>query len=79
MPRVNITLSIPDEHLPNYRELVKQLKQAGLQVDQEMEALGIVTGSVDAEKIDHLKRIKGIGNIEQSREYQLPPPDSDVQ
>jgi hypothetical protein len=79
MTKVNLTVSVPEEHLPRFGELVAKMKNAGFEVEQELRTLGVVTGSIDSDKMDDLRRLKGIGNIEQPRTFQVPPPDSDIQ
>jgi hypothetical protein len=73
-------MSIDDEHLNKMPEVVKKIKKAGLKVDQQLESLGMITGSIDADKFDSLNRIKGVYNVERDEErFQIAPPDSEVQ
>jgi hypothetical protein len=44
-----------------------------------MANLGMVTGSIDSAKVDSLRKVKGVAEIEEQRDVQLPPPDSPVQ
>ncbi len=79
MAKVNVSISIKDDHLPQFAEAVEHLKRAGLQVDQALPSVGVVTGSVEQSKIATLQQLPSVANVEQSRSFQLPPPDSDVQ
>ncbi|MFL6214869.1 MAG: ketohydroxyglutarate aldolase [Blastocatellia bacterium] len=58
---------------------MKNLKQAGMTVENELKSTGIVTGSVDETKIKHLRAINGVATLEPEQSYQIAPPDSDVQ
>jgi hypothetical protein len=79
MSKVNLKISIEDEQLPRFRELVDQIKNLGLDVDQELEPLGIVIGRIDRGGVSALKRLRGVAHVEESRTIQIPPPESDVQ
>ncbi len=79
MGKVNLTVSIADQELPHFRELVARIKSLGLEVDQELESVGVVTGAIDQEKIQDLKKLKGVANVEESRTFRIAPPESEVQ
>ena len=77
--RQTVRISVDDAHLDRVSDVVKKLKDSGVDVDGVMEKLGTVTGSVDATKLKSLSSIPGVAHVEKSSTYQLPPPDSDVQ
>jgi hypothetical protein len=79
MAKVNLTVSIKDEHIPRFTELVDRIKKTGFEVDQELPSSGVVTGRIESEKIDDLKKLNEVAHVEESRSYQIPPPESDVQ
>ena len=74
----NTTLSIVVEDQERFSEIIENCKKAGLQVEQQMDAVGVITGSIDSEKIGDLKKIAGV-HIEQSRQIGIAPPDSEIQ
>jgi hypothetical protein len=59
--------------------VVDRLRQAGLRVREVLQVIGTVTGSIERSKITELSAIDGVAGVEASREYQLPPPESDTQ
>lgn len=79
MAKVNLSISVKDEQLPRFSEVVKQLKKTGLQVEQTLESVGVVTGSIESEKIPDIRKIAGVSNVDESRDVQIAPPDSEVQ
>ncbi len=79
MSKVQVTISIDDAHLEQIDQVADQLKAAGLDVDQAMSTLGIVTGSVDSDKMSALSEVEGVGSVEVDKTITLPPPGSDVQ
>ena len=67
MAKVNLSVSVKEEHRPRFAELVKQLTKTGLQVDQELHSAGVVTGSIESEKVEELKKLTGVAHVEESR------------
>jgi hypothetical protein len=79
MAEVNVSVSVADASMDRFSEVVRHLKGAGLDVDQELEDIGVVTGSIDSEKAEMLGEVEGVSQVERSREFQIAPPDSDIQ
>ncbi|MEM7063522.1 MAG: hypothetical protein AAF572_10210 [Cyanobacteria bacterium P01_B01_bin.77] len=79
MDKVKVTISIDDAHVEQIDQVTNQLKVAGLEVEQTLSTLGIVTGSVETEKMSALSKVTGVESVEADKSYQLAPPDSDVQ
>jgi hypothetical protein len=73
--RVNVVVT--DGDAP-FGDIVQRAEDAGLQVEQQDEELGFLSGTIDAEKLAGLEGLGGIA-VEREREIQLPPPESDVQ
>lgn len=79
MSKVNLLISVDDNHMDRIPEVVQNLQSVGLKVEQSMEQLGIVTGSCDSVKLEALSQVEGVSHVELSQEYQLAPPDADIQ
>jgi hypothetical protein len=79
MAKVNLTVSIKDEHLPRFTDVVNRIRKTGFAVDQELKSTGVVTGNIDSEKISDLRKLNEIAHVEESRSFKIPPPESDVQ
>ncbi len=79
MPKVSVLISVADDHLDRFSEVVKGVEDVGMEVEQRMEDLGVLTGTIDSEKIEPLRGVAGVSHVEESRRFQIPPPDSDVQ
>jgi hypothetical protein len=79
MAKVNLTVSVKDEHLPKFADLVEKIKKTGFEVDQQLESVGVLTGKIDADKVHEIRKVNGVGSVEESRNYQIAPPDSDIQ
>ena len=79
MPKVSLLVSINDDHLDRFSKVVKDVEDVGMEVEQKMEDLGVLTGSIDSEKVEPLRRVEGVSHVEESRRFEIPPPDSDIQ
>jgi PHP family Zn ribbon phosphoesterase len=79
MAKVNLSVSVKDEHMPKFTEIVKELKKTGFNVDQELASAGVVTGSIDDQKVHDLKKLTGVEHVEESRGIQIPSPESEIQ
>lgn len=79
MAEVNVSVSVADGSIDRFSDVVSRLRDAGLEVEQELEEIGVVTGSIDSEKAESLREIEGVSHVERSREFRIAPPDSDIQ
>lgn len=77
MNKVNV--SVADDHMKNFSEVVARCRKAGMKIEHEMKAIGVISGSIDAESLDKLSRVNGVSHVEQEASFQIAPPDSDVQ
>ena len=59
--------------------VAEQLRAAGMTVEQVLGAVGIITGSVDAERRASLAAVPGVIAVELEQRIQLPPPDAEIQ
>jgi len=79
MTKEVITVSVADDHLDRFSEVVQSCEKAGLKVEQQLQEIGVVSGSIDPACIANLSKVKGVAHVERERQFQLPPPDSDIQ
>lgn len=59
--------------------VARELRAAGMDIDQVLGAAGIVTGSVAAGKRAKLARVPGVASVEAERNFQIAPPDAEIQ
>ncbi len=80
MAEVSVTVSVADDATDRFGRVVERLREAGLNVEQELEGINVVTGTVDAERIESLGEVEDVSHVEEAREdIRIPPPDSDIQ
>ena len=79
MSKMKVVVSVDDDHLSKFPQVVDEAKSAGMTIDEQMHAIGIISGSIDSSQEDLLKNVKGIEHVESARDYQIAPPESPVQ
>ena len=67
MSVVNLMISIDDEHVEKISSIARKLGKAGLRVNQLLDELGIITGTIDENSVSKLSNISGVAAIERQR------------
>jgi hypothetical protein len=70
-----VVISVADDQVADMAPVVDALRRAGLRVDEVLESVGVVTGTVDGDALGSLSTVPGVAEVERSREFQLPQPD----
>jgi len=73
--RVNVT--VDEDHLETIDEVADELRARGMEVDEVLVSIGIVTGT--AEDPDALRRVPGIQSVDLEEERGVAPPDWEIQ
>lgn len=79
MSEVKISVSVDDAHLSQISQISQQLQSSGMNVEQTLSIIGVVSGSIDQNKLNNLYQIEGVKNVESQQGFQLAPPNSDIQ
>lgn len=79
MPNTKLSVLVNEQHINQFSDVVEKCRQAGLNVQQQMDAIGVITGSIDSAKVDELKKIDGVSRVETQRDIRINPPDSGIQ
>jgi hypothetical protein len=68
-----IIVTVAPDALEQIDRVAKDLRSAGVTVDQVLSATGIITGSVDAGRMTVVGRVRGVASVEADTDFQLPP------
>jgi hypothetical protein len=79
MPKVKVSVSVDNAHIDQILEVSRGLQSVGMDVEQTLPSVGVISGSISSDQVNRLYQIEGVQHIESERSYQLAPPDSDVQ
>ncbi|MCA0145224.1 hypothetical protein [Blastococcus sp. LR1] len=75
----HVSVTVDDGHLAALDGVVQGLRAHGMQVDQVLDGLGIITGSVPPGVAGALSAVAGVASVDEQLGIQLPPSDSPVQ
>jgi hypothetical protein len=77
---VEVVASTDPAHPARISEVADGLARAGLRDVQVLDAVGVITGTVDDDAdLEALRQVAGVAAVEPSREVGIPPPDAPVQ
>jgi len=76
---VSISVTVDDEHLTGIDDVVAELRASGMQVDQVLGGVGVISGSVPEDRQQSLQAVAGVKSVEASHHFHIPPPDAPVQ
>ena len=77
--KVQVLVSVAEEHRAQMHQVAQRCREAGLEVDQTLGAVGVITGSIPQDKMSSLSGVQGVASVERGQDYQIAPPDSNVQ
>jgi hypothetical protein len=63
-----VSVTVDDQHLPEIQTVAIALESAGMRVEQILASTGIITGEVPQSKIEALKRVPGVVDVEIDQE-----------
>lgn len=78
MAKVKLSVSVDDKELHRFSDVVKNIKKAGMKVNQRLDEIGIVTGEIDDKKMGALHGVKGVAGVEEEKEFNIGPPDKGI-
>jgi hypothetical protein len=73
-----VIVSIDDRHLPQIQDVARQLTSAGLQIDQILDGLGMITGEIEESRRSLAGQVPGVAAIETEGGVDIGPPGSVV-
>jgi len=59
--------------------VAERLRAAGMNVEQVLDAAGVITGSVATADRSSLAALPGVEAVESERTFQIAPPDAEIQ
>ncbi len=74
----HVSVMVDDQHLGVIGTVAEALQARGMQVDQVLDQLGMITGSAPDDDAE-LWGVEGVASVEGGLDVQLPPPDAPVQ
>lgn len=79
MSDITLLISVDKNYLERLPEVANKLQIAGFKVKDQLDEIGIITGSISSDKVQPLSAIEGVSSVEYEEVYELAPSDSTVQ
>ncbi|HZH34423.1 MAG TPA: hypothetical protein VEX64_06250 [Pyrinomonadaceae bacterium] len=67
MSKVEILVKINDAYAAKMTEIAKHCRAAGMSVEQQMDSVGMISGTIERASIPKVERIRGVSYVEESR------------
>ena len=77
MDWTKVSVTVDDEHLDTIDEVAEGLRERGLQVEQVLPSVGIVTGTV--QDVAALNSVPGVVSVDLEEGIDIGPPDQEIQ
>ncbi len=74
-----VIVTVDDVHLAELDAVAQSLRRHGLQVEQVLPEVGLITGQLPVGHALAELRVEGVAAVEEARSIRLPPPDAAVQ
>jgi len=79
MTAVNLLISLSQDYLNQMPDVVQKLMSAGMADIQSLDAIGVITGTLDDSKIADISSIEGVAKVERSQKVQIQSPESNAE
>lgn len=67
MPKVEVIIKIDDAYLSKMSQIAEECQAAGVNIEQQMSAVGMISGSIEPVNIGRVEKIKGVSYVEESK------------
>ena len=67
MSKVEVIVKVDKNYKDKLPEIAARCKSAGMSVEQQMGALGMISGSVEKSAIGKIEKIEGVAYVEESK------------
>ncbi|MBL7498426.1 hypothetical protein [Frankia nepalensis] len=79
MEDIGVIVTVDDAYLTRIAEVSAALRANGMHIDQALDDIGVITGSIAGTDSRSLANVEGVKAVEPERSFQLPPSDSPIQ
>ncbi len=71
MSKVEIIVKVEDAVADKLSEIAVECENAGMTVEQQMSAVGMITGAIEQSNVSKVEQIKGVSYVEESKTINL--------
>ncbi len=74
-----VTVTVDDDYLAEADQVADRLRAAGMNVEQVLPTVGIITGVVNTAQRPAIAATPGVAAVEDETSFQIAPPEADIQ
>ena len=78
MGKTRFVAMIAQDRRHDLEKIAEDLGRAGLEIDQTLKKVGVVSGSADPEAVQRIKQVDGVAHVREEGGFTLPPFDEDT-
>jgi hypothetical protein len=71
MSKVEVIVKIDDADIKKISEIAENCQTAGMIIEKQMGAVGMISGSVERVNISKIEKIKGVSYVEESKSISI--------
>ena len=68
MTQIRLSVLVLDDHRENFPRIVTDCREAGMVVERELGAIGVIVGTIEEHQLAQLRDVKGVGSVEPERD-----------
>lgn len=76
---MKVVVSVDDRWVTSMGAVTARLAGAGMHVEESLDAIATVTGSISVSKMSALRALEEVSGVDVERTYQIPPPGAEIQ
>lgn len=70
MHRIRLTVLVADDWHDRYPTVVAECRDVGMAIERELQAIGVIVGTLDEQRMQALQCIDGVSSVEPERRVQ---------
>ena len=67
MTQVHLTVLVSESWLDRFSSVVEQCRLTGMDIERELDTVGVIVGVIDAERVSDLRCLEGVLEVEVER------------
>ena len=75
----HVSVTVGDDGQDHLDAVVQGLRACGMDIEQVLGTVGIITGTASADALGALRGVEGVASVDEQLGYQIPPPDAPIQ
>ena len=70
MTKIKLSVLVLEDYRDRFPQIVAACREAGMVIERELFAVGIIVGTIDEQQLARLRDVQGVGAVEPERDVQ---------